>query len=464
MRTVTIDIDSQAIKLLLVEDNRVEMWASAPLEDGIFEDGNIVDTQALAAQVRRLRRSSGIPGGGDVIASMSGLFSVARLLSLPAGSQGLTLERAREAIPGDGLRLLWQSIRMNGAGQDLLVIGANEERVDSEVGALRSAGLAPNVLELKSMALYRAVQNSQVLIANVEPSSIDIVLVVDGMPSVMRTIATVGDPSVEELANQLARAFVQTMEYYNTSHEEEVSPEDIPLMLVGTIGDDPSLREQVEERVEHPIETFTTDLDCPPHLPAGQYAVNVGLAMRQRATDSDNGVETVSQPVLINLAPQRRPFYHISRQTAGYLSFLGTGLAIAGLLFQLMVIAQGDTARLEATVETISRQVTVTQEDLVKAASIEKNITDFGNLTVSWGSVTEARELLGGILIPGITVSGFTVSGNKLEFQASADSIVVAIQFVELLRADGRFGEIPFPRPTTSISATLDLAALQDNL
>ena len=461
MRIVTIDIDSQAIKLLLVEDNRVEMWASAPLEDGIFEDGNSVDPQALAAQVRRLKRSSGIPSG-DVVASMSGLFSVARLLSFPAGSQPMTLERAREAIPGEGLRLIWQSIRMNGAGQDLLVIGANEERVNSEVGALRSAGLAPKVLELKSMALYRAVQKSQALIANVEASTIDIVLVIDGLPRVMRTITTVGDPSAEELANQLARAFVQTVEYYNSSHDEEVSPEEIPLILVGAKGDDPSLRERVEERVDHPLETFTTGLDCPPHLPAGQYAVNVGLAMRQLATNGENGVETGSEPILINLAPQRRPFWYLSRRTAGYLSFLGAGLAIAALLFQLLTVTQDYTARLEAAVELISRQVTVTQEDLVKAASIEKNITDFGSLTVSWGSVTEARELLDQILIPGVTVSGFTVSGNKLDFQASADSIAVAIQFVELLREDGRFGEIPFPRPTTSISATLDLAALSE--
>jgi len=461
MRTVTIDIDSQTIKLLQVEDNRVEMWASAPLEDGIVEDGTIVDTQALAAQIRRLRRSSGI-SARDVVASMSGLFSVARLLSLPAGSQSLTLERAREAIPGEGLRLLWQSVRMNGAGHDLLVIGANEERVDSEVGALRSAGLTPNVLELKSMALYRAVQKSQVLIANVESSSIDIVLVIDGLPRVMRTIATVGDPSVEELANQLARIFIQTVEYYNSSHDEEVSPEEIPLMLVGTMGDDPSLREQVEERVEHPLETFTTDLDCPPHLPAGQYAINVGLAMRHLPTNSENGSEAVSEPIFINLAPQRRPFWYVSRRTAVYLSLLGTGLAIAALLLQLLTVTEGDTARLEAAIEAISKRVTVTQEDLVKAASIEKNIADFGNLTVSWGNVTEARELLDQILIPGVTVSGFTVSGNKLEFQASAVSIAVAIQFVELLREDGRFGEIPFPRPTTSISATLDLAALPE--
>ena len=463
MRTVTIDIDSEAIKLLQVDDNRVEMWASAPLDDGIVEDGNIVDTQALAAQVRRLRRSSGI-SAGEVVASMSGLFSVARVLSLPAGSQSLTLDRARESIPGEGLRLLWQSVRMNGAGQDLLVIGANEERVDSEVDALRSAGLPPKVLELKSMALFRAARKSQVLIANVEPSSIDIVLVVDGLPRVMRTIATMGEPSLEERAGQLAQAFNHTVEHYNSTHEEELSPEEIPLNLVGTMGDDPSLQELVEERVDHPLEAFTTELDCPPHLPTGQYAVNVGLAMRQLTTDDENSLADDSlEPILINLAPQRRPFYQISRQTAAYLSYLGSGLLIAAVLFQLLIIAQSDTARLETAVEVISRQVTVSQEDLVKAARIEKNIADFDNLTASWGTVTEARELIDGILIPGIQVSGFTVFKNELTFQASADSIAVAIQFVELLREDGRFGEIPFPRPTTSISATLNLSALPSN-
>ena len=70
-RVVTIDIDSRSIRILQVRNNRVERWASSPLEPGVMSDGTVADVEALADQLRRLRRSSGI-SGGDMVASVTG--------------------------------------------------------------------------------------------------------------------------------------------------------------------------------------------------------------------------------------------------------------------------------------------------------------------------------------------------------------------------------------------------------
>ena len=458
MRIVTVDIDSQSIRLLQVDDNRVERWATAPLAQGVAEDGAIVDPQALAAQIRRLRRSSGI-SGGQIVAGMNGLFSVARLMTFPPGTQSQILERARAAIPGENLRLLWQTVRMNGAGQAFLVIGANEERVDSHIGVLRAAGLPPKVLELKSAALARTVRAKQALVVSVEPCCTDIVLIVDELPQVMRTIAVVGSPSVEERASQLARTLNHTVDYYNTSHEEEVSPSELPLILVGPLGDDPSLREQIEERVDFPLEPFTPELECPPHLPAAQFAVNVGLALRHATGTRENNSEEGPEPIRINLAPQRVLPWRISRQRVSYLLFLVVGFFIAYLMLQMVTLARDDTASLRTAVASISQQVNLRKVDLNRLTELEQSIEDFGRITQPWGNVTEARKLIDEVVTPGIQVPTFTVKGTQVEFRAKADSVAAAIQFVQALRADGRFGDIPFPRPTTDLTITLDLTA-----
>jgi len=460
-RIVTVDIDSNAIRLLQLQGNRVERWATTSLEAGVVEGGTIADPQALAAQIRRLRRSSGITGG-EVVAGVSGLFSVARTMKLPPESQERLLELARETVPDEALRPLWQTIRTGGAGQEILFVWANEQQVDTYLGTLRAAGMAPRVLEFKTMALYRAVDRSSALIVNMEPSSLDLVLIADGLPQVMRTIALPGTPSAEERVSRVAQALEHTIAYYDSRHEKSLSPPNLPLFLVGPMAEDTSLRQQIEERVGYPLESFAPPLEFPSHLPVAQYAVNMGLALRQVARPEGNNQEERALPVRINLVPRSNPFWRLTRQRAAFLGALAVGIVIAYLLFQLSASAGQEVARLEAAVRAMDQEVKLKQDQGKQLTQVKADIQDFANLTPPLGRVTAAMDVIEESLIPGVRLNTVNIGGGTAAFSVSAETVDDAIQFVKTLRADGRFGAVPFTSPTKDIAATLNLATLQN--
>ncbi|GAJ20740.1 unnamed protein product, partial [marine sediment metagenome] len=101
------------------------------------------------------------------------------------------LEAARDKMPlsMDELYLSWQTITAGGEAQQVLVVGVPRDVIDAEMQALRAAGINPRTLDLKTIALARAVNKEQALILNIEPSSFDIIIVVNGIPEVMRTVA-----------------------------------------------------------------------------------------------------------------------------------------------------------------------------------------------------------------------------------------------------------------------------------
>ncbi|MBI2872828.1 MAG: pilus assembly protein PilM [Chloroflexi bacterium] len=462
-RVVTVDIDSTTVRMLQLQGNRVERWASAPLDEGMVENGTILNPSLLGERIRQLRRTSDITGT-EVVASVNGLFSVARTLNVPHVSQQELLQKLPEYAPETGgrqdLRLLWQTLHADTTSHHVLAMWANDGQVSSQLGALRAAGLAPTVLEFKTMALYRTVDRKQAIIVNMEPTSLDLVLVVGGLPQVMRTVGLPQASSPDELANLVAQAIEHTVAYHNARQTEELPPVRIPLFLVGPMADSPSVRQQVQERVEYPLESFAPDLEFPAHLPAGQYAVNLGLAMRYVARPREEGGED-RPPVHINLVPRVVSPWQITPQRAGMLAAMVAGLVVAFFLFQLNSGAAEEVATLRRSAGDVRRQISLRQAEITRMTQLEAGIRDFQALTAPRGRVTEAVEYIQSTLIRGVRLNSVSVKGNVAEFSASAERVEQAMAYVEALRATGRFGKVPYSTPSTEIHTTLDLGAPQ---
>ncbi|MFC1984053.1 hypothetical protein ACFLVO_03475 [Chloroflexota bacterium] len=86
-RVATLEVDTTAVRLMEVVDGRVVRWASLALDSTVFEGEVAPDAQTLSAAVRQLMDSSGITAR-DVIASVSGLYSVSRIVVMDNPSGG----------------------------------------------------------------------------------------------------------------------------------------------------------------------------------------------------------------------------------------------------------------------------------------------------------------------------------------------------------------------------------------
>ena len=457
-RVVTIDIDSITIRVLEAQGDHVSRWASAAINPGT-EEGDVSASEALGIQVRELMDAAGIKGG-RVIVSLSGLYSVCRLMTFESPSDGARSlpQQVRDAVPGDEMRLQYQMVEDEAdSGQRALVLGCPNATIDAQLAVIRSAGLAYQVLEIKGLALSRIVDRSQALIVNMEQATVDVVLVADGIPQMARTLSIPADYAPEDLGGFVATVLEQTVDFWESQNPLKEFAEEVPLFLVGAGMTDPSIREALQSLVSNPLEQVTPAVECPPGLPVDEYAVNLGLAMREVSGDGRyDGVI----PLHINVAPPRVSRWRISTWMAAALAVLAIAVAGITLLYGQVSDARDETEAIQGQLTPMQAQVTVRQGELAKIDEIESTLKESRSLTAPWGRITAVVQLIQDSLTEGITVTSYNISGSQVSNSAAAATVGDALDFVEALRADGRF-TVPFSAPTTDLTVTFDLSALQ---
>ncbi|MFC2016444.1 pilus assembly protein PilM [Chloroflexota bacterium] len=450
---ITLEISSTDIRLIEVEEGRVIKWASHSLEPGIFEQESLLDARALGAVVRQLMTSSGIKGR-DVIASVSGLYSLNRIVivSGPSGrviTQQAVLEAADEVIslPEDEFYLSWQTISTIEGGQNqVLVVGVPRDVVDSEVRALRAVGINPRVLDLKAMALARAVNREQALILNIETTSFDMVVVANGVVEVMRTIAwQTNDLSMEDKAEHLGVTLELTIGFHNSHHPGFPLDLATPLFITGQMSGDLSLIERLKDRIGYPIEPLAPSLECPADLPISQYAVNIGLALKGTAS-SQNLSQSGYSPLDMNLLPQ---VYRPWKPSAKQIYFFCAVVAVIALLFPFYGVtseAIDKTANLKARYTVANTALERRKVQLALRDPLQAAINEYQAIINMGGGFSEDLEVIKSIAEElGIELGSISHTGSSLTFTCQADSYLIFRDYVTALEESGRFSSVTSP-------------------
>lgn len=284
-RLAVLNIETTEARLMLVRGKRIERWDSVELPAGVIRNGQVtqfdVFSRALGELFTRLRA----PRRGIVV-GLSGQRSLVRILNLPAVEPRLLDETVRREarrelpLPLDELYLAWQIIGDHTAPRlQVFVLGVPRETLDACMAGLRAAGLQPRAMDLKPLALARAVNLSDVLIADLEAATQDVVLVRDGTPLIVRSIAA--PPSahtIEALGAALVVEIQRTLDFYNSSTGGR-APWSPVICLTGKIGDHVAVRQQLEARwtLVRPSPT----LPLPPDFPVQSYLTNIGLAQKR---------------------------------------------------------------------------------------------------------------------------------------------------------------------------------------
>ncbi|MFC1978100.1 pilus assembly protein PilM [Chloroflexota bacterium] len=449
---ITLEISGTEIRLMETAGGKVVKWASRSLEPGTFEEGVISDLQAFGAAVKQLMSSSGI-NGRNVTASVSGLYSLSRIVMVPAPPGGTVthqavLEAATDVMPlsEEELYLSWQTIATVEGGQQVLVLGIPQDIIDNEVQALRAAGINPRILDIKALALARAVNREKALILHIEPSSFDVVVVANGVTEVMRTTAWQPDGfSIEDKAEHLAVALELTVGFYDSHHA--ISPLDkaVSLFVTGQMSGDLALMERLQAKVEYPIETLAPPLEYPAHLPVSQYAVNIGLALKRTASPKTPEQGGYSLPD-INLLPQvYRPWKPSARQI--YLFF--AMVAAVALLFPLYEVTTGamaETAILETRYTIINNELERRKTLIQERQPLQGAISQYSAIVAMGGGFTEDLKVITDTADElGIEVNSISHGGSQITFEGQADSRVVFIEFITALEESGRFSTPVIP-------------------
>jgi len=153
--------------------------------------------------------------------------------------------------------------------------------LDSLMETFEALGQRPWVVDLKPLALARACERANVIIAYGESSNIDVVIVVDGVPVLMRNALLGEEADVERARTRMVEEIVRSIAFYNDTHRGMPLSASIPVYLAGDLAaDGVALVDTIAAAVDRQVSLLTPSLSWPEGLPAAPFAANIGLALR----------------------------------------------------------------------------------------------------------------------------------------------------------------------------------------
>jgi len=187
---------------------KLDTLISEPVPEGIFEEGNIVDSPALAELIQETLTANNIKAK-KVATAVPMREAIIRIIPIPAElddqelrdmvlnhEAGLYLPYPREEVDLDYQKLGFFEDEDGIEKVQVLLVATKREVTDVYVDTFEQAGLELDVLEINSFALIRTIreqlrqfgpQEAAVLV-DIEFESTEIAIIVDGVPQFSRTV------------------------------------------------------------------------------------------------------------------------------------------------------------------------------------------------------------------------------------------------------------------------------------
>jgi len=444
---VTLDIEDASVKIMTVKGRRMETAATLPLEPGLVHDGVIIDPAIVGRRISELMAAHGI-AERKVVVSISGIHSIYHVVNLPLLPKAMLGEAAKRemerlmAMPLTELYTSWQAISMSNIETTMCLIGLPRNTVDAMLATLRQAGLQSEAMDAKPLALARIADERDAIIINAQSYSFDIVVMVDGVAELLRSLsfpagATSPGDKVDEVKEELER----TVAFYNSSHKGgEITP-NVAAFVTGELGD--MLAGTLEYRVK-PLPQLLSNTDS---LITGEYAANIGLALRQTRGDFS--------PARVNINVTPEAYLPKPLPTIQIFSWAFIIIAIAVLFFFGISTLQQyrETMALQAQVHNAQTQAQVLQGTEAAIKKLQTQITEAKKASAAIkqpldsakaqrakvnGNLSKVTSLLPGIIV----VQTISYANDSITINGTSPDETTIVDYVRKLSDSGRFSQV----------------------
>lgn len=283
--TLCLSLEGNYIRVLALRGKEVKRWATLQLNPRYIRNGVIVNPSAWGEQLHDILKKEQIQAG-NLHCALSAV-SVIREFKFP----GLSGNKLGEVVEREARRVLsyssetslirWQKVESRGQSVRVFVMVVPREPILKLVEALGFAGLKPKFIELKPTALMRAIRAGNAIIVHGELNSLELSVVIDGEPRVLRSlylgdVLLARDEANARLIDELAR----TLSFYNETYREEPLDMSVPLYMTGELAIGSPLSTQIRALTGRVVASLNIDLIYPPSFPLPAYLVNIGLALK----------------------------------------------------------------------------------------------------------------------------------------------------------------------------------------
>jgi type IV pilus assembly protein PilM len=293
-RVTTLFIRDTSINLLVMKGEQVEKWASLPLEAGLVSQGLIVDEEQVADKVKQIFKETGAKTK-KVITALSGDDSLYRIITLPELPDAVLPEairrEAKRTIPTplEDVYYSYQRLPSLMRGESrIFLVTFPRNLVDALVGTLHQAGVKPYIMDLAPLALARIPDEPRAIIVNARLEHLDIIVLTDRLPQVIRRLSLPGETeSLEERLPLIAEEFNRTIAFYNSSHVEDPLDTTVPVFVCGDLVEEPETWQSVVGGAGYQVSALSSPVESPEGFNANQFMVNIGLALKELLAEKE---------------------------------------------------------------------------------------------------------------------------------------------------------------------------------
>ncbi|MBN1370011.1 MAG: pilus assembly protein PilM [Dehalococcoidaceae bacterium] len=486
-KKISLYIEDTEIKLLESHGSKIDKWASFTLEPSLVRDGVILDENRVAEAIKELMHLNKI-SEKKVTVGLSGLNSIFRITSLPE----LPTKLLPEAIINEASRIIPMPLEEVYLSHQVISIGQGEIRLflaayprsstDTLMRTLAKAGLKTSVIELAPIALARCVDAPKAIIINSWLSNLDIVILNERLPQVVRSISLSGDEmSNEDKVSAIIEEFNRTVSFYNSNRKDNPLNTSVPVFACGDLIKDEALWQAFNlNLMDYNISSITPPVESPEAFIPCEYMVNIGLAIKDILPKGDGTNYSV---IGFNALPEA--YLPPSFSWYRILVPVVTVSAIGGLIYFWLVIQNigTDTARLDSETAVLSAQITQLQSQLVplrtsiaeqkalieplpeQIAQIETEIAATENLTGIFDQTSAVlEESLEAINLDfpetynlqpeGVFVSKITSQGDSFSIEGIATTENGVYDYARALRESERFTAVSVNNIIETVSAS----------
>jgi hypothetical protein len=283
---LSLSIAGTTVKALSARGDSVERWDSVPFPANFIKKGCVADPVALGGLLKDALAERKL-NKGKVVCALSAVGATSRVFNLPkvdAHQLETIISREARRLSDNSVEksfVHWRTLPSSDGQLLVYLLIVPKRPLHALVKTIKSAGLKASLIDLKSMALMRAVNRRNAIIANGEENCVDMTIVRHDLPMVIRSVFFGnGMPSSDQAANRIADEVMQTLSAYAGSHRDKPLPQQVPVFLTGAAAGGAAAVLNVTTLTGHPIANIQPPLRYPDDLPLAEYAVNMGLILR----------------------------------------------------------------------------------------------------------------------------------------------------------------------------------------
>ena len=462
-RVTTLFIRDTIINLLVMKGEQVEKWASLPLEPGLVSQGLIVDEAQVADKVKQLFKETGAKAN-KVITALSGHDSLYRIITLPELPEAILPEavkrEARRTIPTPLEEVYFSYQRLpapRGEGRIFLVTFPRN-LVDALVRTLHQAGVRPYILDLAPLALCRIPNEPRAIIVNARLEHLDVMVIADRLPQVIRRLALPGEAeSLEGRLPLIAEEFNRTIAFYNSSHMDKPLDSTVPVFVCGDLVEAPETWQSAVGRSGYSVSALPSPVEPPEGFDPNEFMVNIGLALRELLPEKAGANFSL---VNLNALPESYlpERFSIARVLVPVGIVVGIGLIILGVILVLGNRSEIEALRSQVTV--VQSSVTQKQSEIAtlraQVGSLEATASELDTRVtiMERGRAQIAMDLseIDRLAEEKITLSNVSHAGDSVTVNAVASDDDAIFGYADDLRKSGRFSDVWISSITASES------------